>query len=70
MLIELGPRMIGRCQLGLKGCTAKNFNIVKKVLMAKDGKSAWVCQKCLLKKVKMDHEEYKKRRKQEVNPSL
>ena len=52
MLIDLGQRMIGRCELRYDGCTAKTFNIVKKVLTAKGEGTQWVCQKCLIKKVK------------------
>jgi hypothetical protein len=66
MLIEIGPRKIGRCELMLDGCTAKGLNIIKKVLIAKDGEAAWVCQKCMLNKVKNDHEDYVKERKKSI----
>lgn len=57
MLIEVGPRTIGKCDLKFEGCSGKKFSIVKKVLLAKDGQTAWVCQSCLIKKVKMDRQE-------------
>lgn len=54
MLIEVGPRTIGKCDLKFEECKGKGFSIVKKVLLAKDGQTAWVCQSCLFKKVKQD----------------
>lgn len=54
MLIEVGPRTIGKCDLKYSECTGKTFSIVKKVLLAKDGQTAWVCQSCLMDKVKQD----------------
>ena len=54
MLIEVGPRTIGKCELKYSGCTGKAFSIVKKVLLAKDGHTSWVCQTCLLNKIKQD----------------
>lgn len=61
MLIEIGPRKIGRCELRYDGCTAKGFNIVKMILVAKDGRNAWACQKCLYKQAKLEREELSKR---------
>lgn len=63
MLIDIGPRIIGRCDLRFSECTAKHFNIVKKVLMAKDGKTAWACRNCVVEKVKVDNEDYAKNKK-------
>ncbi len=57
MLIEVGPRTIGKCNLKFEECTGKGFSIVKKVLLAKDGQTAWVCQSCLIKKVRDDRSE-------------
>ncbi|MBT3583821.1 MAG: hypothetical protein HN509_02855 [Halobacteriovoraceae bacterium] len=47
MLIEVGPRSIGRCELNIDGCTGKSINIIKKVLLAEQAQVVWVCQKCL-----------------------
>jgi hypothetical protein len=57
MLIEVGPRTIGKCEFRYSGCTGKSFSIVKKVLLVKDGRTPWVCQSCLQKKVKLDRRE-------------
>ncbi|MBK24078.1 MAG: hypothetical protein CME70_08775 [Halobacteriovorax sp.] len=64
MLIEVGPRTIGKCNLKFEGCTGRKFSIVKKVLLAKDGQTAWVCQSCLIRKVRDDRREVM----QEPNP--
>lgn len=57
MLIEVGPRTIGKCDLRSSECTGRTFSIVKKVLLATDGQTAWVCQSCLIDKVKRDRKD-------------
>lgn len=60
MIIEIGPRTIGKCHFKFHNCTAKALNIVKKVLVAKDGEQVWTCHQCMVEKVKIDREYYLK----------
>ncbi|MFT6068446.1 MAG: hypothetical protein ACJAT2_000213 [Bacteriovoracaceae bacterium] len=70
MLIEVGPRTIGKCELRYPDCNGKSFSIVKKVLLAKDGHTAWVCHSCMMEKLKFDREETNLRPNplKEINP--
>lgn len=57
MLIEVGPRTIGKCEFKYSDCTSKGFSIVKKVLLAKDGHTLWVCHSCMMEKIRFDRAE-------------
>ncbi len=61
MFIQIGPRMVGRCHFSLKNCSARNFNIVTKVLSAREG-IVLSCQTCLNKKMIEDSLEFERKR--------
>ena len=66
MFIQIGPRMVGRCHFSLKSCSARKFNIVCKVMSAKEG-IVLSCNSCLNEKVRRDTLEYERKRTTFVN---
>lgn len=59
MMIELGPRTVGRCQIQLPGCGAHDYAIVKKYMIG-TGDIHWVCEKCIATMAAKERESGKK----------